>query len=127
MTRPSSLLATAKITSTFCGTITGVSLAACERSSADMVDQPSPADDCSSVEVEYFLDPWVERSIAILLRPKQISNQGRAKRSGSLPPKPLRRRCDALREACNKHRELIDKALQEHLGSLVADIALNVI
>jgi hypothetical protein len=63
MTRPSSLPATAKITSTFCGTITGVSLAACERSSADMVDQPSPADDCSSVEVEYFLDPWVERSI----------------------------------------------------------------
>src|SRR5258708_6364629 len=128
MTRPSSLPATATITSTFCGTITGVSLAACERSSADMVDQPGPADDCSSVEVEYFLDPWVERSIAILLRPKQISNRGGAKWSGRLPPlpEPLRRHCGALREAPNKHKELIDKALQERLGRIVADIALLV-
>jgi hypothetical protein len=39
--------------------------AACRRSSADIVDQPSSADDPSSTEVEYFLAPCVCNSMGL--------------------------------------------------------------
>src|SRR5713101_7266909 len=59
ITRPSSLPATVRHNSTFCGTITGVSLAGCDRNSAEIADHPRPAEDLMSTEVGYFLAPCV--------------------------------------------------------------------
>src|SRR6202035_5516947 len=72
MTRPWSLPAMVRHNSTFCGTITGVLLAGCDRNSAEIVDHPSPADDRRSVEVGYFLAPCVWRSIEIPQRRQDI-------------------------------------------------------
>src|SRR5580704_8868205 len=63
MTRPSSLPATVRHNSTFCGAITGVSLAGCDRNSAKIADHPRPAEDPMSIEVGYFLAPCVCNSI----------------------------------------------------------------
>jgi hypothetical protein len=60
LTRQLSLPATARHSSTGCGTITGVSLTPCDRNSADIVDHPRPADDRRSAEVGYFFAPCVD-------------------------------------------------------------------
>src|SRR5258708_5999309 len=62
-TSPLSFPRTTRHSSTCCGTIAGVSVTPCERSSAEIIDQPSPADDFSSADVGYFLAPCVWSSI----------------------------------------------------------------
>jgi hypothetical protein len=61
--RPSSLPATVRHNSTSCGTITGASPAGCDRNSAEIADQPRPAEDLMATEVGYFLAPYVCSSI----------------------------------------------------------------